>query len=57
MYNFKAHQFYSNSFSAIKWNFTKFIIDKNGQPVERIATTTDPFVSLFFTLQFQIFFY
>lgn len=27
---------------AIKWNFTKFIVDKNGQPVERIATTTDP---------------
>lgn len=31
--------------SAIKWNFTKFIIDKNGQPVGRYAATTDPFVS------------
>jgi len=27
----------------IKWNFTKFIVDKNGQPVARHATTTDPF--------------
>lgn len=24
----------------IKWNFTKFIIDKNGQPVDRFAPTT-----------------
>jgi len=28
--------------NAIKWNFTKFIIDKNGQPVKRYATTTNP---------------
>jgi len=27
---------------AIKWNFTKFIVDKNGLPVARHATTTDP---------------
>lgn len=26
----------------IKWNFTKFIVDKNGIPVARHATTTDP---------------
>jgi len=26
----------------IKWNFTKFLIDSNGQPVTRYATTTDP---------------
>lgn len=32
--------------SAIKWNFTKFIIDKNGQPVARHATTTDPLVNI-----------
>lgn len=31
-------------FSAIKWNFTKFIVDKNGLPVARHATTTDPIV-------------
>lgn len=28
--------------SAIKWNFTKFLCDKNGQPVNRFAPTTDP---------------
>ncbi|KAL3209217.1 hypothetical protein MRX96_009218 [Rhipicephalus microplus] len=28
--------------SAIKWNFTKFVVDKEGQPVHRYAPTTDP---------------
>ncbi|XP_050438985.1 uncharacterized protein LOC126844667 isoform X2 [Adelges cooleyi] len=27
---------------AIKWNFTKFIVDKNGQPVERHAANVSP---------------
>lgn len=27
---------------AIKWNFTKFIVDKNGKPVERHAAGTSP---------------
>ena len=31
--------------SFIKWNFTKFIIDKNGQPVSRYEITSDPLVS------------
>ncbi|VVC40568.1 Thioredoxin-like fold,Glutathione peroxidase conserved site,Glutathione peroxidase,Glutathione [Cinara cedri] len=26
----------------IKWNFTKFIVDKNGLPVERFAANTSP---------------
>lgn len=26
----------------IKWNFTKFLVDKNGQVVQRYAPTTDP---------------
>jgi len=26
----------------IKWNFTKFVIDKKGQPVKRYAPTVDP---------------
>lgn len=26
----------------IKWNFTKFIIDKEGQPVERTGPSTSP---------------
>lgn len=33
----------SGSFGdKIKWNFSKFIVDKNGQPVERFAPTTAP---------------
>lgn len=28
--------------SGIKWNFTKFLIDKNGNPVKRYAPTTKP---------------
>ncbi len=28
--------------SRIKWNFTKFVIDKNGDPVKRFAPTTKP---------------
>lgn len=28
--------------NAIKWNFTKFLVDKNGVPVERFAPTTSP---------------
>ncbi|KAK9503208.1 hypothetical protein O3M35_011826 [Rhynocoris fuscipes] len=27
---------------SIKWNYTKFIVDKNGQPVERIGPITNP---------------
>lgn len=29
-------------FDAIKWNFTKFIVDKKGQPVERHGPQTSP---------------
>ncbi|WP_036728165.1 glutathione peroxidase [Peptoniphilus mikwangii] len=28
--------------SSIKWNFTKFLIDRNGNVVERFAPTTTP---------------
>lgn len=28
--------------SAIKWNFTKFLIDKKGRPVKRFSPTTEP---------------
>lgn len=27
---------------AIKWNFTKFLVDRNGQPVGRYGPTTSP---------------
>ena len=26
----------------VKWNFTKFLIDKEGNPVKRYAPTTEP---------------
>lgn len=29
-------------FDGIKWNFTKFIVDKNGKPVKRFGPTTSP---------------
>lgn len=28
--------------SRVKWNFTKFIIDKNGEPIKRYSPTTKP---------------
>ena len=28
--------------SKIKWNFTKFLVDKDGKPVERFAPVTKP---------------
>lgn len=28
--------------SKIKWNFTKFLVDRNGNVVERFAPTTEP---------------
>jgi hypothetical protein len=31
--------------SFIKWNFTKFLIDRNGQPIKRWAPTDNPNVS------------
>lgn len=30
----------------LEWNFCKFLIDKNGQPVKRYASTVPPFVSI-----------
>lgn len=28
--------------NAIKWNFTKFVVDKEGKPVARFSPTDDP---------------
>eukprot|EP00037_Helgoeca_nana_P026774 m.303693 g.303693 ORF g.303693 m.303693 type:complete len:62 (+) comp27304_c1_seq8:414-599(+) len=28
--------------TSIKWNFTKFLVDRNGYPLERFGTTTKP---------------
>lgn len=33
-------------FSFIKWNFTKFLVNKEGKPVKRYAPNTEPFVSV-----------
>ncbi|KAI9592209.1 glutathione peroxidase-like protein [Syncephalis fuscata] len=30
-------------FDAIKWNFTKFLINRNGEPVKRYAPNEEPF--------------
>jgi glutathione peroxidase len=27
---------------SIKWNFTKFLIDQKGRPIERFAPNTSP---------------
>ena len=27
---------------SIKWNFTKFLVDANGQPIKRYGTIDDP---------------
>lgn len=35
----KQPGFLSNS---IKWNYTKFVVDKNGKPVARFSPTTSP---------------
>lgn len=43
LYKYLKHKLTGTlGFSAIKWNFTKFLVDKNGQPVERFGPTTDP---------------
>ena len=31
--------------SAVKWNFTKFLVDRNGKVVKRYSPTTPPFKS------------
>lgn len=33
------------SFSFIKWNYTKFLVDKEGNPVKRYSPNTEPNVS------------
>jgi len=43
LYNFlKLKLTGSLGLGFIKWNFTKFLVDKNGIPVERFSPTTDP---------------
>jgi len=43
IYNFLRAQIGGIMGSSIKWNFTKFLCDKNGIPIERFAPPTKPF--------------
>ncbi|XP_026318921.1 probable phospholipid hydroperoxide glutathione peroxidase isoform X2 [Hyposmocoma kahamanoa] len=42
LWKFLKHKQGGTLGNFIKWNFTKFIIDKNGVPVERHGPNTDP---------------
>jgi glutathione peroxidase len=42
LFNFLKEQKKGILSKNIKWNFTKFLVDKNGQVVERYAPTTEP---------------
>lgn len=42
LWNYLKHKQRGTLIDAIKWNFTKFIIDKNGEPVERHGPNTNP---------------
>jgi glutathione peroxidase len=42
VYKFLKNKLGGFIFSRIKWNFEKFIIDKNGKPVKRFAPTVKP---------------
>ncbi|XP_060526449.1 uncharacterized protein LOC132702055 [Cylas formicarius] len=42
LWKYLKHKQGGSLIDTIKWNFTKFIIDKNGQPVERHSPTTSP---------------
>jgi len=42
LYTYLKHKQGGTFGDFIKWNFTKFVIDKNGQPVERYGPSTNP---------------
>ncbi|GJR23221.1 probable glutathione peroxidase 8 [Tanacetum coccineum] len=42
VYNFLKTGFYGILGGDIQWNFSKFLVDKNGQPVDRFYPTTSP---------------
>jgi glutathione peroxidase len=42
LYKYLKHKQTGTLGSSIKWNFTKFLVDPTGQPVDRFAPTTDP---------------
>lgn len=42
LYQYLKHKQSGTLTSSIKWNFTKFLVNKDGIPVDRYAPTTDP---------------
>ncbi len=42
LYKFLTKQVSGMLGDSIKWNFTKFLINKNGEPVKRFAPQTEP---------------
>lgn len=42
VYDFLKTGFYGILGGDIQWNFSKFLVDKNGQPVDRFYPTTSP---------------
>ncbi|KAL7072581.1 hypothetical protein ACQ4LE_007792 [Meloidogyne hapla] len=42
LWEFLKHEKHGTLIDAIKWNFTKFLVDKNGIPVSRHAPTDEP---------------
>jgi glutathione peroxidase len=42
LYNFLKKEQGGTLFDAIKWNFTKFLVDKEGRPIKRYSPTTEP---------------
>uniref|UniRef100_A0A914D948 Glutathione peroxidase n=1 Tax=Acrobeloides nanus TaxID=290746 RepID=A0A914D948_9BILA len=42
LYKFLKKEQGGTLFDAIKWNFTKFLVDKEGHPVKRYGPTTEP---------------
>ncbi len=42
IYNYLKKELKGTFGGKIKWNFTKFLIDKNGKPVKRFSPTTKP---------------
>lgn len=42
LFNYLKEKQAGTLFNFIKWNFTKFVIDKEGQPVARFSPGDDP---------------
>ena len=42
LYEFLSSKGFNTSGDDIKWNFTKFLIDKDGNVIKRFAPTDDP---------------